>query len=246
MFLRCLKPLGTLNGINHMARWIQELIKVITSFWFVVVTVALLGAVTAICLYRLRFGGGLSATSADWSAFGSYVGGVLGPLVSFLTLIAVIRTVYLQRELLDNQSSEFSKMEKHQEQAATSQAEQLALAKEELERTRAQMYLSTQLQFLETLRDHYRREADGLADVVMQLMKASNFSAATQVAAEEPIKKKQVAEQKIADLVGLSLQLSVLEYSSVESIKKECAPKILKIMYGDSILEKPKGDGKAE
>lgn len=39
----------------------------------------------------------------DWAAFGTYVGGIGGPLLSFLALIAVAHTVSLQREALEHE-----------------------------------------------------------------------------------------------------------------------------------------------
>lgn len=42
----------------------------------------------------------LSTNPADWANFGTFVGGVAGPLLSFLALIAVAWTLRLQYELL--------------------------------------------------------------------------------------------------------------------------------------------------
>jgi hypothetical protein len=51
----------------------------------------------------LYFGhGGVSPhTSADWANFGTYLGGIAGPLLSFVALIAVVRTMHLQRAALE-------------------------------------------------------------------------------------------------------------------------------------------------
>jgi hypothetical protein len=46
------------------------------------------------------FGTTLSNQSVDWANFGSYVGGIAGPSLSFLALIAVVWTVRLQYDLL--------------------------------------------------------------------------------------------------------------------------------------------------
>lgn len=46
------------------------------------------------------FGPTLATNSVDWANFGSYVGGVAGPLLSFLALMAVVWTVRLQYDLL--------------------------------------------------------------------------------------------------------------------------------------------------
>jgi hypothetical protein len=46
------------------------------------------------------FGPGFSHNSVEWANFGSYLGGVAGPLLSFLALMAVVWTVRLQYDLL--------------------------------------------------------------------------------------------------------------------------------------------------
>lgn len=46
-------------------------------------------------------GGVIPLTSADWANFGTYVGGIAGPLLSFVALIAVVRTMHLQRAALE-------------------------------------------------------------------------------------------------------------------------------------------------
>ena len=87
--------------MNHL-----KVFKSFFSLWFMLMLMACAGVCVAFYIYRDQFGGGYSSEPDNWSAFGSYMGGVLGPLVSLLTLIAVIRTVYLQRELLDAQREE--------------------------------------------------------------------------------------------------------------------------------------------
>jgi hypothetical protein len=214
-----------------MRSYFERSLKSIWSFWFLIVAMAFAALFIALYIYRLKFGGEFSPEASDWSAFGGYMGGVLGPLVSFLTLLAVLKTVYLQRELLDAQAAEFIKLDGHQELAASKQDEQLSLARAELEISRAQAYLATQLELLETLRAHFRREADGMGEAVIKILERDGFKAMHEKIAEEPLKKKEVAEQKIADLIGLSLELSVLRYSTVEEIAKVSGPKMLSIIY---------------
>ena len=59
--------------------------------------VVLVGSVT---LYFGR-GGVLPSSPEDWANFGTYAGGIAGPLLSFVALIAIVRTMQLQRETLD-------------------------------------------------------------------------------------------------------------------------------------------------
>lgn len=51
----------------------------------------------------LYFAGGAAYphTAAEWAAFGTYVGGVAGPLLSFVALVAVARTMHLQNATLE-------------------------------------------------------------------------------------------------------------------------------------------------
>lgn len=95
------------------------------SFWFFSSAIILLCLVAAIWVYRSKFGGGFSQNSSDWSNFGSYMGGIFGPLVSFVTLLAVLKTVYLQRELLGVQQEEFERMSELQ--AKTFESQQLQI-----------------------------------------------------------------------------------------------------------------------
>lgn len=87
-----------------------------------------LAVIVAVCLYRSQFGGDFSGSSDKWSDFGGYVGGIFGPLVSFVTLLAVLKTVYIQRELLDAQKSEFEHMNALQQQTFESQLNQMTSA----------------------------------------------------------------------------------------------------------------------
>ncbi|MDD5393247.1 MAG: hypothetical protein PHE17_09530 [Thiothrix sp.] len=47
------------------------------------------------------FYGELSTNTADWSSFGSYMGGILSPLVAGLALFSLIKTVNQQQDQID-------------------------------------------------------------------------------------------------------------------------------------------------
>ncbi|WP_414926157.1 hypothetical protein [Pseudomonas zeae] len=79
--------------------------------------------------YRDIFSGDFSTNSQDWSAFGSYIGGLFGPLVSFVALLAVLKTIELQKELLDTQNREFQAMHVLQNKTFDSQQDQIDEAK---------------------------------------------------------------------------------------------------------------------
>ncbi|WP_122510189.1 hypothetical protein [Pseudomonas viridiflava] len=97
-------------------------------FLLVMVVAVGFAMVVAVCLYRFQFGGDFAESSDKWSDFGGYVGGIFGPLVSFVTLLAVLKTVYMQRELLDAQKSEFEHMNALQQQTFESQLNQMTNA----------------------------------------------------------------------------------------------------------------------
>lgn len=59
-----------------------------------------LGATIASYSVLGHFGPGLAHDSSEWANFGNYLGGVAGPMLSFLALLAVVWTVRLQYDLL--------------------------------------------------------------------------------------------------------------------------------------------------
>ncbi|MFV0926516.1 hypothetical protein [Pseudomonas palmensis] len=83
----------------------------------------------SIFFYRDTFSGDFSTNAQDWSAFGSYVGGLFGPLVSFVALLAVLKTIELQKELLETQRREFKVMQDLQYKTFDSQQDQIDDAK---------------------------------------------------------------------------------------------------------------------
>lgn len=99
--------------------------KFIDPFSVGLILVVGAAVVLSIYYYRTAFGGGLSDKTDDWSAFGAFVGGVFGPLISFLTLIAILRTIWLQRELLQTQQHEFDVMQRIQLKTLQSQLRQI-------------------------------------------------------------------------------------------------------------------------
>ncbi|HEK0470262.1 TPA: hypothetical protein SMP18_001471 [Proteus mirabilis] len=48
--------------------------------------------------YFINFHSGFSSNSADWGAFGSFIGGLLGPIVTLLTMIVLIANLYEARK----------------------------------------------------------------------------------------------------------------------------------------------------
>lgn len=56
-------------------------------------------------------GQSFSADSSDWSDFGSYFGGVVGPIFSFLSIILLVYTIFQQSKNIDLATNEALKLD---------------------------------------------------------------------------------------------------------------------------------------
>ncbi|WP_169857673.1 hypothetical protein [Pseudomonas mandelii] len=121
--------------------------------WFSVslVAVVVLSVVVSLITYMSVFDAGLSSKADSWSAFGSYIGGLFGPLISFLTLLAILKTIALQKELLDTQRHEFDEMQRLQTKTLDSQLAQIGRANAESDR---RVVEETRLNVLKTLENY--------------------------------------------------------------------------------------------
>ena len=116
-----------------MNREIEHLLDIIDSKrmvkilgWVVAGAATCLAA--AYCAYFLQFRGGFSEKQDVWGQFGDFIGGTVNPILSFLSLLALVFTVVLQTRQLENSRAE------------------LANSKIELEATRAEMKRSAKAQ----------------------------------------------------------------------------------------------------
>ncbi len=115
------KPIEVREGVDNI-RKSNEFLDAFSIFLVAAVAVALL---VAVVVYRISFSGDLSVSSNDWSAFGSYIGGIFSPLISFLTLLAILKTIGLQKKLLETQRHEFDAMQALQVRTLDSQLAQI-------------------------------------------------------------------------------------------------------------------------
>lgn len=76
-------------------------------FVYVLVGVAVVSLLLACIVYNANFVDGFSGSTTRWSEFGGYFSGVLLPIISLLTLIAILRTIFLQREMIKLQNVTF-------------------------------------------------------------------------------------------------------------------------------------------
>ena len=101
--------------------------------------VAAMFVVTAVVLlfYFSKFNGPPSGISNDWGNFGSYLNGVLSPILLFSTLIYLARTLQAQRDLQEDQRNEFEAANKNQQKhieklEKANQQQQIAALRTEL------------------------------------------------------------------------------------------------------------------
>jgi uncharacterized membrane protein len=81
--------------------------------WIVVSALITLVVVYSLYCFNFFTEFGFSKNTTDWGTFGDYVGGILNPIFSFLTLVALLLTLNLQRKQLDisNEELELSRDE---------------------------------------------------------------------------------------------------------------------------------------
>lgn len=197
----------------------RKITGALKSFWFYSSASILVSLAIAIWVYRLKFGGALSNNSSDWSNFGSYMGGIFGPLVSFITLLAVLKTVYLQRELLDAQKFEFSELRKLQLREMERQDQQLQIAKSESERMRIQSYQATLLELCNKLVEQKARYAAGVESTkasmsILEVNTARNtgYWYKLDQQREDALKASEV-------LADLSIEVLLNEFASFEELQ---------------------------
>lgn len=196
-------------------------------------------AIFASYYYWTMFGSQLSSNSADWSAFGSYFGGVFGPLISFCTLLAVLKTVYLQRELLDAQKDEFRAINNLQSESLAAQSEQLNLAKTESRQTEIQSYQTSQINLIEMFIEHQRRIAESLEEHITST-KDARISHEQKMAALKNLQARKIKANNAANsLLILAFEISVTQFSDTGKIKILLAERLPLILN----LEMPSSEG---
>ncbi len=146
-------------------------------------------------LYLLVFNDGLSLSADKWSAFGSYFGGVLGPIVSLVTLFAVMRTIGLQLD-----QSEHFVHDGAQQRVEAYKTCQLQL-------------LDQQINMHERMIDRYNQE--GLR--LLELSKATNIPQREHLLVLD--RAIQECENRVGKLLKLSLVVSVYEFGSTQELR---------------------------
>lgn len=152
--------------------------------------------VLAIGCYLTVFNNGLSRSPDNWSAFGSFFGGVFSPLISIVTLFALIRTIGLQMD-----QNAHAVAESRNASVAAYRASQLQL-------------LDQQINMYDRMIDRYDLEGERIFKLPREML--NRLSDLAQV--DRNIEK---VEGEISRLIKLSLDISLCEFESVAEIKNK-------------------------
>ncbi len=221
-----------LNGGVYLDNLVLLIKRGLFSFWFLIVAAAVLALGVTIYLYRFKFGGELSANSSEWSAFGAYIGGVFGPLISFLTLLAVLKTVYLQRELLDAQREEFDRMNSLQLEAFESQRAQVAKSDRDALTLQVSAAKESAVRLVEIRINMHERDFDRQHDMSFRFreefgnsMSEDNFNRL-----QKMIDHRDRARESVDLLSKVALDIAIASFSSVAEVK-ECLKESVLAVY---------------
>jgi len=78
----------------------------LNKFFITTLGLGIISFTLALAIYFIKFHGSLSDLQGDWGTFGDFFGGVLNPILSFLALIAILVTINLQSQELQETRSE--------------------------------------------------------------------------------------------------------------------------------------------
>jgi uncharacterized membrane protein len=204
------------------------------TFDFVIylsVTSIFIALVVSSCLYGKQLGHFLSTSKDDWAAFGSFFGGVFSPIVSFVTLIAIIQTIKLQRALLENQSSEFTNLYSLQVETFNSQEKQLTHVKELAEQEKISTYKQTLLTVIAQRIELHQK-------VIDRATNGSNFLLAEK--SKEPLLNiepqftmnleiKESYEKKVNAFHEMAITIAITKYSAIAELDRAFGKAYLEI-----------------
>lgn len=107
------------------------------GFWLKIIFLfAVIFVVIIFSLYFIKFSGTLSNNPSVWAAFGDFVGGSLGAILSFLALIALLITIHIQSKELEATRAELSRSALAQEKSeATLKKQSDILSRQQFEQT---------------------------------------------------------------------------------------------------------------
>jgi hypothetical protein len=207
-------------------------IDAVLRYGISILVIALLLSVTS---YLWVFRYGLSNEPNNWSAFGSFFGGVFGPMVSVVTLVAILKTISLQREMMDAQREEYSSLLDQQRLAFIEQQRQTELSDSALKSSRVADYKSGLLQMLDQQSNYQHSAANAYRE---RINTALSMLGPLKDIKDTPENKKSMedlgelskrmgeSERSALEITRLSLSLAVTEFEDVAEVKTFIASRI--------------------
>lgn len=184
-----------------------------------------IGLAASIFFYKNTFSGNISTESADWSALGSFFGGIFAPTVSFVTLMAILITIKIQKKMLETQASEFSNLHKIQIDVLKMQEEQLTHIKSASENEKIATYKQTLLAVVAQQIDVHQKIIDRLTHsaefMLEKKMEKPGIDLGTKL--DETCTQKEDYEKKLNILVNLSITIAITKYLSLSELDKAFA-----------------------
>lgn len=168
--------------------------------------------ILSVSAYLSVFHGGLSRAPDNWSAFGSFFGGVLGPIVSLVTLFAILITIDLQKRLLSNQTQEFESLSALQRLSHQAQVDQVNFSKLSDYKSHQLQLIDQLLNMFEKMQDRYNIEAERVKGASEFLGTKQNHLAHMDAAIQD-------MENVASKLIQLSMEVSLREFDNIEGIK---------------------------
>ncbi|MBK5543265.1 hypothetical protein JFT85_00605 [Pseudomonas sp. TH04] len=193
----------------------------------------LIGILVLLLLFTITylsvFNNGLSQSSDSWAAFGSFFGGVFGPVVSLVTLFAILVTIELQKGLLSTQRREFDLLNDQQRLSHQVQLQQAEFSKLSEYKSHQLQLLDQQVNMFERMLDRYNAEGE-------RLFELGERTGVPRTGKLEIVDENiNEVEGQVGRLIQLSVEISLGEYSTVEEISKrmkeelqDIAPKFFK------------------
>jgi hypothetical protein len=158
------------------------------------------------------FDGGISKKADSWSAFGSFFGGVFGPIISLVTLFAILRTIELQKHLLITQRHEFEELSSQQMRSHQAQVDQANFSKLSDYKSHQLQLLDQQITMFERMLDRYN--AEGARH--FELGRKSGVPRTERLI--EIDRNIQSTEEQVGKLIQLSVEISLGEFKSIEQL----------------------------
>jgi hypothetical protein len=184
--------------------------------------------VVAGAIYLSIFRYGLSTDPNNWSAFGSFFGGIFSPLVAGVTLVALLKTIVVQREMIDSQREEYREVEAQQFKAFAEQQGQTELSRKALHATRVGDYKRGIMQMLEQ-QINYQHSSANLhrerLNTAMEMLGPLSLVEGTKenLASLESLKKctegMNDGERNAKNISLLAMKVALQEFASVEEVK---------------------------